>query len=269
MTDLPRRRRGPWPTVGIALSAALVALLALPVLALLLSAGPSEFVDGLRHPLAGSALRLSLITSTVSLLVAVIGGTPLAWVLARSRRGGAAWLETALQLPVVMPPAVAGVALLLAFGRRGLVGAWLADAGAPVAFTSVAVVVAQVFVAAPFYVLAATAAFRRLDEGTLLVARSLGAGPTTVFFRIAVPLARGGLVAGAALSWARALGEFGATLMFAGNLSGRTQTLPLAIYTALESNMSTARALSIVLVATAFGLLFALRRWAPLPWATR
>jgi molybdate transport system permease protein len=171
-------------------------------------------------------------------------------------------LETLVELPVVLPPAVAGVALLLAFGRRGLLGAGLGAVGIGLPFTRAAVVVAQTFVAAPFYVQAAIAAFRSLDPDLVLVARTLGASPPRVLFTVAIPVSWSALAGGAAMSWARALGEFGATLMFAGNMTGRTQTLPLAIYTALESDLRTAQSLSILLVAIAFALLVAIRAGA-------
>jgi molybdate transport system permease protein len=183
-------------------------------------------------------------------------------VLARRRNRAWRIVETTIQLPVVLPPAVAGVALLLAFGRRGLLGPTLGTAGIGIPFTQAAVILAESFVAAPFYVQAAVAAFRRLDPDLILVARTLGASWPRVFFTIAIPASRAALAGGAALSWARALGEFGATLMFAGNMSGRTQTLPLAIYAALESDLQTAQSLSIVLVAVAFALLIAIRAGA-------
>ncbi len=242
-----------------AAAALLVAFLVLPVIALVVTTGARDFALGLRAPLVGPALRLSLITTAVSLAIVVALGTPLAWLLARSTGRLARAVEVAVQLPVVIPPAVAGLALLLAFGRRGL----LSGLGLHLAFTTAAVVLAEVFVAAPFYLQAATAAFRRVDEELLVVARTLGARPLRTFVRIALPLARPGLVSGAAMAWARALGEFGATLMFAGNLSGRTQTLPLAIYTALESDLRAAQALSLVLVAAAFALLLVVRSGGP------
>jgi molybdate transport system permease protein len=168
-------------------------------------------------------------------------------------------VETLTQLPIVMPPAVAGLSLLLTFGRRGVVGAVAARLGIELSFSTAAVVLAQVFVAAPLFLQAARAAFITVDRNLLFVGRSLGAGPARLFLRVALPLARPGLVAGAAMSWARALGEFGATLMFAGNLPGRSQTLPLAIYTALESDVAAAQALAVLLVVMALGLLLALR----------
>jgi molybdate transport system permease protein len=242
-----------WQPWAMACVGAMLALLLLvPLVALVAMGSWREWQAGLGHPLVAPALRLSLGTSCASLLLLTLTGTPLAWVLARSPARTSRWLETALQLPVVMPPAVAGLALLLAFGRRG----WL-DTGLP--FSTGAVVVAQVFVAAPLYVQAAVSAFRRLDPQLLAVAETWGASPWRLFAQVGLPLAWPGLAAGAALAWARALGEFGATLMFAGNLEGRTQTLPLAVYTALESDLRAARTLAVVLVAIALVVLLAVR----------
>jgi molybdate transport system permease protein len=217
----------------------MLALLAVPLLALVLSTPPSDLIGGLRHPLALSALRLSFLTTSISLGLTLLLGTPLAWWMARHHGPAERVVATLVQLPIVVPPAVSGLALLLAFGRRGLLGPLLDSA---------------------FYVQSAVAAFRRLDEDLLWTARSLGAGPARRFFRVALPLSRPGVVTGAALSWARALGEFGATLMFAGNLTGRTQTLPLAIYSALETDLRPAKALSILLVAVALAVLGVLGR---------
>ncbi len=256
--------------VGMAvLAAGLGTLLVLPFVALLLDGGPLSILRGFACALTLPALRLSLETTTVAVLFVVLGGTPLAWWLARCRWRSAKGLETLLQLPVVIPPAVGGIALLLAFGRRGLFGGVLEWLGFSPSFNSVAVVMAQVFVSAPFFLHAAVLAFRRLDPGLLAVGRSLGASPPRVFLRIALPLARPSLLHGAAMSWARALGEFGATLMFAGNMTGRTQTLPLAIYTALELDIRTAQALSLLLVLFAFALLLVLRRFNRLPGEAR
>ncbi|MGA9523123.1 MAG: ABC transporter permease [Myxococcaceae bacterium] len=239
--------------------AVLVGFLAAPLVALIVAAMTTDMQSGLRHPLVWPALRLSLLTTFVSLLIVVLFGTPLAWSLSRARSRLARTVETWGQLPIVIPPAVAGVAMLLAFGRRGLFAGVLYPAGWSVTFTTVAVILAEVFVSAPFFVQAATSAFRRVDPRIILVARTCGASPLRVFFRIALPLSTQGLVAGAAMSWARALGEFGATLMFAGNLQGETQTLPLAIYTALESDLRAAQALSVVLLVIAFALLLFVR----------
>jgi molybdate transport system permease protein len=240
-------------------SALFAAFLVLPLAALVLQTPLADLAAGLRHPLVWPALRLTLLTTSSSLAAVVSLGTLLAWVLARARAPWGRWLESLVQVPVVMPPAVAGLGLLLAFGRRGLFGAWLERADVAVAFSTAAVVLAETFVSAPFFVGAATSAFRRVDPRLLAVARSLGASPARVFFRVALPLAAPGLLAGAAMSWARALGEFGATLMFAGNFTGATQTLPLAVYTAMESDLRAAQALSLVLLAIALALLVALR----------
>jgi len=254
-----RARRRPFDLAVGALAALLVALLVLPTLSLLLTASPGAIVAGFGHPVALPALLLSLVTTCVCVLVVVVLGTPLAWWLSARDDRLARAVETMVTLPVVIPPAVAGIALLLTFGRRGLLGPALGSLGWSISFSSTAVVLAQVFVSAPFYLQAATAAFRALDRKLLVVARSLGASPSRAFFRVALPLARSALLGGVAMAWARALGEFGATLMFAGNMPRRTQTLPLAIYTALESDLRAAQALSLLLVVVAFGLLVFLR----------
>jgi molybdate transport system permease protein len=242
------------------LAVGLGTLLVVPFIALLLDGGPLAILRGFECSLTLPALRLSLETTAISIVFVVLGGTPLAWWLARSKWRSAKWLETLLQLPVVIPPAVGGIALLLAFGRRGLFGGWLDRMGFAPTFNTIAVVMAQIFVSAPFYLHAATLAFGRLNQDLLAVGRSLGASPPRLFFQVALPLAKPALLGGAAMSWARALGEFGATLMFAGNMMGKTQTLPLAIYTALEIDLRTAQALSLLLVVFAFGLLLVLRR---------
>ena len=238
---------------------ALATLLLLPLTALLLSSAPDELVAGLGAPFIGTALRLSVFSTAVTLAIAVSLGTPLAWTLSQAQGRTARLLESLLQLPVVIPPAVAGVALLLAFGHRGLVASLVGPEWGALSFTTAAVVLAQLFVAAPLFVQGALAAFRALDPEVVLAARALGAGPVRVLLRVAVPMAAPGLIAGAALCWARALGEFGATLLFAGNLEGRTQTLPLAIYTAMEVDLRAARALSVVLIGVALLLLLGVR----------
>ncbi len=249
----------PTRLTGHALALTLVALLILPVVALVLASSPTEISTGLRHPLFGPALSLSARTTLVSLAIVVGTGTPLAWWLATTRHRATRAVEILVDLPIILPPAVVGVALLEAFGRSGLLGPALNLLGVSLPFTTVAVVMAQVVVSAPFYVQAATAAFRKVDPDLMTVARTLGASPGFAFFRVALPVARPGLLGGAALSWARSIGEFGATLLFAGNLSGRTQTMPLAIYTALESDVQVALALALVLASIAVALLLALR----------
>lgn len=238
-------------------AALLVGFLALPIASLLFGTSPASFMRALGHPLVAPALRLSALTSLSSTLLAVLFGTPLAWVLSQREGRAVRAIEAALQLPTVMPPAVAGVALLFAFGRSGVIG------GRGIAFTTGAVVIAELFVSAPFYVQAATASFRQIDPATILVARTFGPTPFRLLTQVAMRMAAPGLVAGALMSWARALGEFGATLMFAGNLEGRTQTLPLAIYAALESDLDAARAISVLLVAIAFAVLVAVRALTP------
>jgi molybdate transport system permease protein len=241
------------------LGGSLVVFLGLPVLGLVTTISLADFLAGLSQPLVWPALRLSLITTSACLLLTVVTGTPLAWMLARTDHRFARALETFVQLPIVIPPAVAGVALLLAFGRRGALAGVLYPRGWSVAFTTAAVVIAELFISAPLFVQAAIGAFRRIDPRLLVVAQTLGASPWRVFLRIALPLASPVLVAGAAMSWARSLGEFGATLMFAGNLQGVTQTLPLAIYGAFETDLRSAQALSVVLVGVAFTLLVSVR----------
>lgn len=241
------------------LGGALVVFLLLPIIGLVSGTSFADARAGLAHPLVAPALELSLVTTTLSVTLVVVLGTPLAWLVARTPGRAARFLESSLKLPIVLPPAVAGLGLLLAFGRASALGGLLARVGVSVPFTTTAVVLAQVFVSAPFYVEAAIAAFRRLDTSLLVIAQTLGASPARVLLRVSLPLAAPGLLSGAALSWARALGEFGATLMFAGSLTGRTQTLPLAIYATLESDPSAARALALVLVVVAFALLVAVR----------
>lgn len=238
---------------------ALMTLIILPIVALTLSSSPSDLLAGIRHPLFFPALSLSARTTLTSLGIVVVTGTPLAWWLAVGSPRYTRVIELLVVLPIVVPPAVLGVAMLQTFGRSGLFGPILDALGIQIPFTTVAVVLAQVVVAAPFYVESAAIAFRRVDVDLILVARTLGATSPAAFFRVAVPVASAGLVGGAALSYARSIGEFGATLLFAGNLPWTTQTMPLAIYTALESDVRAALAISLVLVAIAVVLLWIVR----------
>ena len=244
---------------GAAAAFPMLALLALPVVGLATASSPSELAAGVRDPSFAPALWLSTWTTAASLLLLTAAGTPLAWWMARASDGRARVAATVVDLPVVLPPAVLGIALLETFGRQGLLGPALDAANLGLPFSSGAVVLAQVVVSAPFYVQGAAAAFKRVDPELLVVARTLGRGPKAAFFRVAVPLALPGLVASAGLAWARALGEFGATLLFAGNFPGATQTLPLAIYTALESSPQAATALALALAFAGAGLLLPLR----------
>ena len=235
------------------------ALLVLPLVGLTAHTSPTELLAALAQPSTRAALALTAVTSTVAVLGVIVGGTPLAWWLSRAEGRRAAVVQLLVELPVVLPPAVLGVALLETFGRQGLLGPALGEVGVSLPFTSVAVVLAQGLVAAPLYVLTASAAFRAVDDDLVVVARTLGASPARAWLTVALPTAGAGLAAGVGLAWARALGEFGATLIFAGNLPGRTQTLTLAIFQALEGDLGQARAISLLLVAVAVVLLGVLR----------
>ncbi len=247
-----------WKAGTTSAAGMLLMFMLLPSVALVATLSWDEFRAGISHPSVMPALKLSLTTTAISLGFVVVCGTPLAWLISRREGRTIRLIETLVRLPAVLPPAVAGVALLLAFGRKGMLGGWLADMGWSIPFTMMAVVMAEIFVSAPYFLQAAISAFRAIDESQLTVAKTLGASPARVFFRVALPLAAPGIIAGAAMAWARALGEFGATLMFAGNLAGKTQTLTLAVYTTFESDMRAAQAISLVLVAVAFTLLYAL-----------
>ncbi len=248
-------------TVGFRLLAALalallLGFLVLPLLSLFLETGPRELIASLGERGAAEALWLSLRTSLVALLVIVVVGTPAAYLLARTSFRGRAGVITLIELPLVLPPAAAGIALLTAFGPNGLLGGAIEDAGVQLVLQTAGVVIALIFVSAPFYVRGALAAFEALDGSLLDASRTLGAGEGRTFARVAIPGARAGLSSGLALAWGRALGEFGATLMFAGSLEGRTQTAPLAIFEFLARDFDAALALSaVLLIVSAFILL--------------
>ncbi len=246
-------------SLGWGLGVLLVGTIAFPIVALTLSSSLSDLAAGVRHPLFVPALVLSARTTLSSLLIVIVAGTPLGWWLATGPRRWTRLVEILVVLPIVVPPAVLGVGLLQAFGRSGVLGPLLAWLDLQIPFTTTAVVLTQVVVSAPFYVASAAIAFRRVDVDLVLVARTLGASPSAAFFRVAVPVAATGLLGGAALAYARSVGEFGATLLFAGNLSGETQTMPLAIYMTLESDVRAALAISLLLTAIAVALLFAIR----------
>lgn len=255
-----RRRAGLGrPAAAFAVTAAIV--LGLPVAALVARA----VIDGslaatLGMPVVVDALVLSLVTTGVSVVLMVVFGTPLALLLARRRFRGSVLLETVIDLPIVLPPSVAGLALLLTFGRHGLLGPPLAALGIELPFTTAAVVIAQTFVAAPFYIRSARTGFAGVDHDLEDAARVDGASERQLFSRVTIPLASTALAAGLVMSWARALGEFGATIMFAGNVEGRTQTLPLLVYGEFEAgNLDTSVAAASILVLAAFGVLVAVR----------
>lgn len=243
-----------------ALTAPLVLFLAVPVGALVLRAllGGGLWA-ALTSQVVLHALALSLTTTAVSLTLTLVFGTPLAYVLARRPFRGSSIVETIVDLPIVLPPSVAGLALLFVFGRRGLVGEAFDVFGIAIPFTTIAVVLAQTFVAAPFFVRSARAGIAAVDRDIEDAARVDGASERAVFRWVTVPMASAALVAGAVMSWSRALGEFGATIMFAGNLPGRTQTAPLAIYDALDEQFDVALALGALLVVVSAALLLAVK----------
>ncbi|MFN0073926.1 MAG: ABC transporter permease [Chloroflexota bacterium] len=243
------------------LGAAVFTLIILvPILAIFLRVIPQgTFWDVAQRSVVTEALRISLVTTTLTLLLSIGIGTPVAYLLARRTFPGRALLDGLIELPMVLPPAVAGIGLLMTFGRRGIFGPWLESIGLTIGFTTAAVVMAQFFVAAPFYVRAARSGFMSVDRELEQVAHTLGISTWATFWRVTVPVALPSLLGGAVMCWARALGEFGATIMFAGSLQGRTQTMPLAIYGALESDLNVALVISTILVGVSFAMLMALR----------
>ena len=244
-----------------------VLFIGLPVLALLVrSAQHGDFLNAVTGDAALTALRLSLVTSIISMSIIILLGTPFAYSLARSNKLWARLVDNLVELPLVLPPVVAGVAMLMAFGRNGLVGSNLESLGIIIQFTTTAVVFAQIFVAAPFFIRSAKLGFQSVDKNYEDVAQTLGISPRRTFFRITLPLAAPAMFTGLGLAWARALSEFGATMMFAGNLTGETQTMPLAIMSAMETSLEGALALSVVLLAASILVLALLglltrRRW--------
>lgn len=237
----------------------LLFLLCLPALGLVLTTSIDDIREGLTHPSFFGAFTLSAKTTMLSLCLIVCFGTPLAWWLAATKHRARQVVTTLLDIPIILPPAVVGLGLLQLFGRQGLWGDTLYVWGLNIPFTTTAVVLAQVVIASPYFIHATTAAFRKVNPDLLLVAQTLGRSPWYNFRRILVPLSLPGLVGGGALAWARALGEFGATLLFAGNLVDVTQTMPLAVYMTLESNPNVAVALALVLTATSIAVLLLIR----------
>lgn len=258
-----RRRTGGTPPALLPLAALAVVFMALPLVGLLQRAPWTDLADRLAQPEVAAALRLSIACSLAATAISVLLGVPLAWVLARTELPGMAVVRGLVLLPMVLPPVVGGAALLLALGRNGLVGQWLDQwFGIVLPFSTAGVVVAETFVALPFLVITVEAAFRGADRRYEEAAATLGAGPWTTFRRVTLPAVRPSLAAGAVLCWARALGEFGATITFAGNLEGRTQTMPLAVFLALQRDRDAAIALSLVLIAVSLTVLVLLRdRW--------
>lgn len=253
-----RRFESPGALLGVA-AACLVTFLVLPTLVLLLRALRPGVLESMTSPAAMTALRLSLVTSTVAMALTIVLDTPLAYVLGRYRFRGRAVVDALVDLPLMLPPVIAGVGLLLVFGRRGLIGAPLAEAGIAIGFTAVAVVLAQLLVSAPFFVRALKVAFAAVPREIEAAAMLDGAGRWAVFWRVSLPLAMPAFTEGAILAWSRALAEFGATIVFAGSLAGRTRTLPLAIYGAFEVGLDEAVAMAALLTVFALVLFTALR----------
>jgi molybdate transport system permease protein len=243
-----------------------LAFLALPMLAIFVHVSPGRLIDQLSNPVVTDALIVSFKTTLIAQALVLLFGTPTAYLLASRRFPGRSLCITLVELPLVLPPAVAGIGLLAAFGRFGLLGSSLRSAGITLPFTQSAVTIAVAFVASPLYVRQAIAAFEAIDPNLVAASRTLGVGPARTFFRVVLPLARGGLAAGEALAFARGLGEFGATIMFAGSLQKVTQTLPLAIYAEFEVNFDVTLAISALLVLISAALLISLKLvslWQP------
>jgi molybdate transport system permease protein len=240
------------PEAWWALSLPLLLFLLLPLLALIFYSSPAEIAANLALPQVRQAIALSLRTSSWATLASVLLGTPVAYLLARRNFPGRIWLDNLIDLPIVLPPAVAGLSLLLVFGRRGWLGSPLNDLGLRITFTEVAVIMAQTFIAVSLFIRAASIGFAAIEPELEDAAAIDGAGRWQVFWRITLPLSRRAVLTGVALAWARALGEFGATIIFAGNFPGRTQTMPLAIYLGFELNLDVAVTLSVILVACSF-----------------
>jgi molybdate transport system permease protein len=261
------RARRPFRATVVGLAAIGALLFALPLVGLLWRAPWSDTFDALDDASVRTALRLSIECSLSALVLTVVFGTPIAFVLARHAFPGKRFVRALVTLPMVLPPVVGGVALLLAFGRRGLVGQYLDDwFGIRLAFTTAGVVLAETFVAMPFYIVTVEAALASVDRRLEEAAATLGAGPATVFRTVTLPLIRPSVAAGAALSWARALGEFGATVTFAASVEGVTQTVPLKVYLALETDPAGAVMLSVLLLVVSAGVLAAFHdRW----WGAR
>lgn len=249
-------------------TAVALAFLLLPVAAIFFRVPPGDLLGALGHHVTRDALFVSIKTSAIAHAAVLVIGTPAAYLLARRRFRGRGVVLTLIELPLVLPPAVAGIALFAAFGRAGLLGDQLNALGVQIPFTQAAVVLAVAFVESPFYLRGAIAAFEAVDDGLVDAARTLGAGPARVFARVALPLSAGGLGAASALALARGLGEFGATIIFAGSLQGVTQTLPLAIYAQFDQNFDTALAISALFIVVGAVLLVTLKLYGWLRFAS-
>jgi molybdate transport system permease protein len=255
--NLEQQTQITWPL--LILGGPLLVLLLIPLLALVVKTAPAAMWQAVSQETTRQAIALSLRTSTATVLLVLLFGTPLAYLMGRRRPPRVSLLEVLIDLPTVLPPAVAGLALLMAFGRRGLLSGLLGPLGIQIPFTTLAVIMAQTFVAAPYYVKTAAVGLSGVSRELEQAAALDGANTWATFRHVMLPLTWQSLVGGATLCWARALGEFGATIIFAGNLPGRTQTMPLAVYLGFEIDMNQALTLAAILLALSFGLLFTVR----------
>ena len=260
------KRRRWFPVLLVAALAAVLCFLTLPIVAIFVDTSPVDLISSLGEEGALEALRLSLACSAIAVAVIVVLGTPAAYLLATRRFPGRATLVTLIELPLVLPPAVAGIGLLAALGPNGILGGPIEEAGIRLVLTTAGVILALIFVAAPFYLRQAQSAFEALDRTWLDASRTLGASEARTFLAVAIPTAGPGLISGLALAWGRALGEFGATLMFAGSFRGITQTAPLAIYERFSTDFTGALALSAVLVAVSAALLLSVKLLSGSVW---
>ena len=259
-------RRGLGTALAIAAAAVALTFLVLPMVAIFVRVPPGRLLHELTNPVVKDALVVSLKTSVIAQALILLLGTPLAYLLATKRFRGRSFVVTLVELPLVLPPAVAGLGLLAAFGRAGLLGSTLDAFGVSIPFTQTAVTLAVAYVASPLYIRQGIAAFESVDPNVVAASRTLGAGPARTFFRVVLPLASGGLAAGEALAFARGLGEFGATIMFAGSFQGVTQTLPLAIYNEFALDFDAALAMGALLVVVSAVLLLSIKliiSWQP------
>jgi molybdate transport system permease protein len=259
-------RRGLLAALAIGAAAVALTFLVLPMVAIFVRVPPGRLLHELTNPVVKDALVVSFKTSLIAQALVLLLGTPLAYLLATKRFRGRSFVVTLVELPLVLPPAVAGLGLLAAFGRAGMLGSTLDAFGVSIPFTQTAVTLAVAYVASPLYIRQGIAAFESVDPNVVAASRTLGAGPTRTFFRVVLPLASGGLAAGEALAFARGLGEFGATIMFAGSFQGVTQTLPLAIYNEFALDFDAALAMGALLVVVSAVLLLSIKliiSWQP------
>ena len=256
-----------WMPAGITVTLLYVLFIGLPVVAILVKAAQQKgLMASLLSDTTIQALQLSIVTSIISIIIVVIIGTPFALLLARKDNLLLKFIDSLVELPIILPPIVAGVAMLMAFGRQGIMGPALTRVGIALPFTTGAVICAQIFVAAPFYIRAAKLGFQSVSTDYEDVSQTLGVSPWQTFWKLTIPLASPSILSGLALAWARAISEFGATIMFAGNLTGKTQTMPLAILTAMESDIGASLGLSVILLFASIIVLIILGFFANKSW---